>query len=108
MLQHKPKFRTKIADSRSEFIAAQKLRYRIFVQELGGGGEMVDHDLGLERDRFDPYFDHILLLDDALKNKGGVNAAKDICKCSRWTVGSIFVKVLILSPGLILSGEYPQ
>ena len=68
MLQHTPKFRTKIADSRSEFIAAQKLRYRVFVQELGGGGEMVDHDLGLERDRFDPYFDHILLLDDALKN----------------------------------------
>ena len=26
---------------------------------------MVDHDLGLERDRFDPYFDHILLFDDA-------------------------------------------
>ena len=37
MLQHTPKFRTKIADCPSEFIAAQKLRYRIFVQELGGG-----------------------------------------------------------------------
>ena len=47
MLQHTPKFRTKIADSPSEFIAAQKLRYRVFVHELGGGGDMVDHDLGL-------------------------------------------------------------
>ena len=68
MLQHTPKFRTKIADSPSEFIAAQKLRYRIFVRELGGGGDLVDHDSGLERDRFDPYFDHILLFDDARKN----------------------------------------
>ena len=68
MLHHIPKFRTKIADNTDELIAAQKLRYRIFVQELGGGGDMVDHDLGLERDRFDPYFDHILLFDDARKS----------------------------------------
>ena len=68
MLHHTPKFRTKIADKTDELIAAQKLRYRIFVQELGGGGDMVDHDLGLERDRFDPYFDHILLFDDARKS----------------------------------------
>ena len=68
MLHHTPKFRTKIADNTAEFIAAQKLRYRIFVQELGGEGDMVDHDLGLERDRFDPYFDHILLFDDARKS----------------------------------------
>jgi len=68
MLHHTPKFRTKIADNTDELIAAQKLRYRIFVQELGGGGDMVDHDLGLERDRFDPYFDHILLFDDARKS----------------------------------------
>jgi putative hemolysin len=67
MLQHTPKFRTKIADKSFEIIAAQELRYRIFVQELGGRGDMVDHDLGLERDRFDPYFDHILLFDDARK-----------------------------------------
>ena len=44
MLKHTPIFRTKIADKSFEFIAAQELRYRIFVQELGGGGDMVDHD----------------------------------------------------------------
>ena len=56
MLQNTPKFRTKIANDASEFRAAQELRYRVFIQELGGGGDMVDHELGLERDRFDPYF----------------------------------------------------
>ena len=65
MIQHTPKFRTKIADSPFEFIAAQKLRYRVFVQELGGGGDMIDHDLGLERHCVDPYFDHNLLFDEA-------------------------------------------
>lgn len=43
--------------------AAQRLRYDVFVRELGGGGDMVDHDAGLEQDRFDPFFDHLLLHD---------------------------------------------
>ena len=34
-------------------------------------------------------------VDDALKNKGGVNAAKDICKSTRGPVASIFVQGLM-------------
>ena len=41
--------------------AAQRLRYDVFVRELGGGGALVDHDAGLEKDRFDPFFDHMLV-----------------------------------------------
>jgi putative hemolysin len=59
-----PAFRVKLAETESDLRAAQALRYRVFVQELGGDGEMVDHALGLERDKFDPYFDHLLLIDD--------------------------------------------
>jgi putative hemolysin len=33
------------------------------VEELGGGGTLVDHDARLEQDRFDPYFDHLVLSD---------------------------------------------
>lgn len=58
-----PDFSVRLAQSRAEVRAAQALRYRVFVQELGGGGDMVDHDAGLEIDRFDPYFDHLLLID---------------------------------------------
>lgn len=43
--------------------AAQRLRYRVFVQELGGDGAMVDHAAGLERDEFDPVVDHLMLID---------------------------------------------
>ncbi len=59
-----PSFTVKLAETEAELKAAQRLRYDVFVTELGGGGEMVDHAAKLERDRFDPYFDHMLALDD--------------------------------------------
>ena len=60
-----PSFTVKLAETDDELRAAQRLRYDVFVRELGGGGEMVDHAKGLERDRFDPYFDHMLAYDDS-------------------------------------------
>ncbi|WP_281994620.1 GNAT family N-acetyltransferase [Ruegeria faecimaris] len=59
-----PSFTVKLAENDTELRAAQRLRYDVFIRELGGGGEMVDHNAGLERDRFDPYFDHMLAIDD--------------------------------------------
>ncbi|WP_417524819.1 GNAT family N-acetyltransferase [Marinovum sp.] len=60
-----PEFSVRLARSEDEIRAAQALRYQVFVEELGGGGAMVDHGARLERDRFDPYFDHLLLYDTA-------------------------------------------
>jgi len=60
-----PAFTVKIAETEDELRAAQMLRYDVFVRELGGGGAMVDHEAGLERDRFDPYFDHMIVSDAA-------------------------------------------
>lgn len=54
---------TRLATSAEELRAAQALRYRVFVEELGGDGPLVDHSAKLERDGFDPYFDHLLLID---------------------------------------------
>lgn len=59
-----PQFATRLARSEEELQAAQRLRYAVFVEELGGGGALVDHGNRLERDRFDPYFDHLILTDD--------------------------------------------
>jgi len=58
-------FTVRLVETEDELRAAQRLRYDVFVRELGGGGDMVDHAGGLERDRFDPYFDHMIL-----KHKG--------------------------------------
>ena len=56
-------FQVRLAQTDADVQAAQRLRYEVFVQELGGGGAMVDHAAELERDRFDPFFDHLLLTD---------------------------------------------
>jgi len=58
-----PKFELRRAESEADVRAAQRLRYRVFVTELGADGPLVDHEQQLERDRFDPYFDHLILFD---------------------------------------------
>ncbi|MEJ6394647.1 GNAT family N-acyltransferase [Gymnodinialimonas sp. 2305UL16-5] len=58
-----PYFELRLARSDADRRAAQRLRYEVFVEELGGDGALVDHDTRLEADRFDPFFDHLMLLD---------------------------------------------
>lgn len=60
-----PEFSVRLARDAADIEAAQRLRYRVFVEELGSDGEMVDHEARLERDRFDAHFDHLLLFDAA-------------------------------------------
>lgn len=54
-------FTTSLARTQAEVAEAQRLRYEVFVAELGGDGPLVDHKNQLEMDRFDPFFDHLLL-----------------------------------------------
>ena len=56
-------FQIRLAASERDLLAAQRLRYRVFVEELGGDGPMVDHAARLERDEFDPVVDHLCLID---------------------------------------------
>ncbi|MEM9709679.1 MAG: GNAT family N-acyltransferase [Pseudomonadota bacterium] len=58
-----PNFILRLARDEADLEAAQRLRYRVFVEELGGSGALVDHARGLERDRFDPHFEHLILID---------------------------------------------
>lgn len=60
-----PQFETRLARSKAEIRAAQRLRYEVFVAELGGDGPGVDHAARLEQDAFDPFVDHLLLFDHA-------------------------------------------
>lgn len=53
----------RLARDARDLRAAQRLRYEVFVRELGADGPLVDHEARLERDAFDPYFDHLLLID---------------------------------------------
>lgn len=57
------RFGVRRAQNAADLRAAQRLRYEVFVAELGGDGPLVDHGARLERDRFDAFFDHLLLTD---------------------------------------------
>lgn len=63
MLQNAPQFQVSLARSPHEIRAAQRLRYEVFVAELGGDGAGVDHRERLETDTFDAHADHLILRD---------------------------------------------
>lgn len=56
-------YEVRLARDTFDLTAAQRLRYRVFVQELGAKGLSADHENALERDDMDPFFDHLLLID---------------------------------------------
>lgn len=57
----------RLAKDARDLRAAQRLRYSVFVEELGAQGPMVDHENRLEVDEFDPFFDHLLLIDPSYR-----------------------------------------
>lgn len=56
-------FQVRLATSPEDVRGAQRLRYRVFVQELGAGGDLVDHEGRFEQDEMDAHFDHLILVD---------------------------------------------
>jgi putative hemolysin len=63
MIADDPYFCIRLAVDDQDRAAAQRLRYAVFVEELGADGAMVDHAGRFERDAFDPHFDHLILVD---------------------------------------------
>lgn len=58
------RFTVRLARNDDEVLAAQRLRYRVFVEEMGATVPPEDAARRIERDRYDPYFDHLLLIDN--------------------------------------------
>lgn len=63
MPAYSPEFQVRIAESSDDRRAAQRLRYRVFSEEMGANGPSVDHRLGLDEDEYDALADHLLLID---------------------------------------------
>lgn len=59
-----PHLSLRLATGPDDLRAAARLRYEVFVEELGGDGPLVDHAARLERDRFDADCDHLVLVDN--------------------------------------------
>jgi len=54
--------RVALAQCESEVLAAQKLRYRVFADELGA--RLESRTPGVDRDIFDPYCEHLIVRDE--------------------------------------------
>lgn len=62
MTRFSPRFTVRLARTDEEVVAAQALRHRVFVEELGAQGGDLSAG-GREADRFDRHCEHLLVLD---------------------------------------------
>jgi putative hemolysin len=65
-------FEVRLARTQADLHAAQRLRYDVFVTELGAGGPLVDHENRREVDQYDDFVDHLLLIDRKTQQTVGV------------------------------------
>ena len=56
------RYRVKLAETEAERAGAQRLRYRVFVEEMGARASAEERAARREWDDFDPFFDHLVLL----------------------------------------------
>ena len=78
------RFEVRLAESDEDVAAAQRLRYKVFVEEMGASASEAEKATRLECDEFDPYFEHLLLID---KQAGGDPLDK-VCGVYRLMRGS--------------------
>ncbi len=58
------RYTVRLARNDEDVAAAQRLRYKVFVEEMGATPTPEDRARRLETDRFDPYFEHLILIDN--------------------------------------------
>ena len=57
------RFTVRLAENEDDVRAAQRLRYRVFVEEMGAAASAEERADRLERDAFDAHCDHLILID---------------------------------------------
>lgn len=72
MIETSAQYQVRLAGDDRDRLAAQRLRYRVFVRELGGDGPGVDHLRQLETDEFDAASEHLVLV-DTRRNPDGLD-----------------------------------
>jgi len=63
------RFTVRLAESETDVAAAQRLRYRVFVEEMGATPTDDEAAERREHDRYDPYFEHLLLIDNRCEDR---------------------------------------
>ena len=93
------RYRVKLAETEAEREGAQRLRYRVFVEEMGAHASPEERAARREWDDFDPYFDHLILtsLDPAIADP--LDRVVGVYRLMRDTVAAA-------GPGFYGAGEY--
>lgn len=76
----------RVASTDDEIRAAQRLRYKVFVEEMGATPSDADRRDRLERDKFDAYFDHLILVDEARKTSDPLDQVVGVYRVMRGSV----------------------
>jgi putative hemolysin len=58
------RFTVRLAEDEADVAAAQRLRYKVFVEEMGARATDAERATRREVDEYDPFFDHLLLIDE--------------------------------------------
>ncbi|MEM7190393.1 MAG: GNAT family N-acyltransferase [Pseudomonadota bacterium] len=77
------RFTVRLAESDADVAAAQRLRYRVFVEEMGATPNPSDAAVRRESDDFDPYFEHLLLIDNETENPDVENGVVGVYRLMR-------------------------
>ena len=97
----------RLAEGEDDLRAAQRLRYRVFVEELGGDGPLVDHDAKLEIDDFDPVAEHLLLEDPARPESDRIVGVYRLMDRRAAEAAGGFYSAAEFDLGPLLAGERP-
>ena len=93
------RYRVKLAETEAERAGAQRLRYRVFVEEMGAKASPEERAARREWDDFDPFFDHLVL--ESL-DPGIVDPLDRVVGVYRLMRG----EVAAAGPGFYGAGEY--
>ena len=71
LLANSSELEVRLTKNREEIFEAQQLRYKVFVEEFGAEVSNENKYQNIERDKFDKYCDHLILIDKSSKNLEG-------------------------------------
>ena len=80
------RFTVRLAENDDDVAAAQRLRYRVFVEEMGARASAADAAERRERDQFDEHFDHLLLIDNEVDHDDPLDGVAGVYRLLRGAV----------------------
>lgn len=93
------RYRVKLAETEDERAGAQRLRYRVFVEEMGAQATPEERAARREWDAYDPYFDHLILISQDPAITDPLDQVVGVYRLMRGEVAAA-------GPGFYGSGEY--